>query len=378
METPDALLRIAGESCSPDLDVAASQLLYDHFAEEMGRTQHGERFGTRPFDLSPIDENRPSPLNAACPYVVTHQDIDPERRLWVAQTTLSLVMPEEDGKALVDAIEAVYFDDPVQSHIARGGSVLWATGHFSYADQIAAISAETIARQRNGDEQPNLTQDVFISRIVGMFQHELVANLFKPEGTEKNDGVILENIILVMANALQTLPSTESGRVRFTKASKENKRVRTLANEAAKRAYDALISHGGRSIHMAGPGTEVKLDDRSGHLVEGTVQKPTADMMTEPNAEGADRLLTIPMTLLPDPFSQATEEIPVVPQRTPFATMKPRILKNSHDVHEMMLQITDTANRIKPSGVPVIVYDPKGFNAMYPTLRPQTTHVHTV
>lgn len=373
------LLQIAENNLVAALDADDSRRVYDYFADQIQTTQHGERFEAREFPDGDTLHSQ-HPLNVAQSYFVT-RDGSAQFQRQVAETALSLIMPKEDGDELVKAMGQVYYSDQVQTHLEGKGSIAWVSGHYSYADMIAELAALSLARLDAGEASPNEAQDVFISRLVGLFKHPLIEVLYDTFEQEHQGGVILEDVILPNGNAIQTFPATAGGRANFVRGNLKNKRIRTASNRAVLTTIESLIALGGRSLHLSATGTEAKLNPDNGRLKEQTIGRGTVSMLTSFNDnEGeSDKLLVIPITLLPDPFRKATKDIPVNPQPTPFAIHRPRFLTTPRQTHAMLLEVTEAANLIKPSGVPLIEYDPPGPDMSYhPELPPELVYIHCV
>lgn len=375
------LLEIADTHRAIEIGPEESEHVHAYFAAQIGTSQHGQRFQTRTYQ-STFEDGRPNPFDVSRPYSVAREG-SPDFQRQVAQTALSLVMPKEDGDALVKAMGNVYYSDRVQSHLHDNGSIAWTGIHYSYGDKIAEIAASTLARLDRGESYPNETQDVFISRVVGLFEHPLIKLLYDNFEQDHRGGVVLEDIILPLAGAIQTFPASTSGRTAFYAAERGNKLIRNASNAAVLGAFAALMELGGRSFHISATGSEAKINPDNGRLREQTVGKGTIDMLSgnydKKRDEPKNSLLVIPIMILPDPFRRATKEIPINPQPTPFAILAPRTLAGAMQTHAMMLEIVEAANILKPSGVPPIEYDPLGPNMAYrPELPPRFLESHSV
>lgn len=375
------LLEIADTHRADKIGPEESAHVHAYFADQIANSQHGQRFNTRPYQ-EVFDDGMANPFDVAQPYIVAREGT-PDFQRQVAQTALSLVMPKEDGEALVKAMGHVYYSDRVQSHLKERGSIAWTGIHFSYADKIAEIAALTLARLDEDEPCPNETQDVFISRLVGLFEHPLIKMLYDNFEQDHQGGVVLEDVILPLAGAIQTFPATPGGRTAFNAARSGNKLIRNASNTAVLDAFAALMDLGGRSFHISATGSEAKMNPDNGRLREQKVGSGTIDMLS--GNYGKDRegeknsLLVIPTMILPDPFRHATKEMPINPQRTPFAILAPRTVAGAIQTHAMMLEIVEAANILKPSGVPLIEYDPLGPNKAYrPHLPPRFVEIHHV
>ncbi len=335
----------------------ASELTYNFLSDEIKKSKHGNRFGIRPFDLNPIDEDRPSGLDVGYPLTVA-SEIDPETQELLGNTIGSLLMPPENWNALINAFEEIYNDKDVAKHIRLGGSILFLSNHQTYADQPEECVASALALRRTGIESPQFRNILITHRLTSLFSHDLIKSTYDVLGIEDSGDKILEQVLLPFANDLNTLPRSKSGYFNFIEKVVEGKKTRTEITAAVQTAFFQTMNLGGISYFMAGSGQEAFPSESDENLLtEARVGRGTSNMIAASNdINGAERLLTIPLYIHANPFTGDIEN-PITPSPTPFVFLEPRFIKSPPDVHTTMEEIVSVGNIYKPSGALKLAYD---------------------
>lgn len=349
---------------------------YQYLKGEIQESKHGSRFQIREFDTPTDLTDNVNPLDVAYPLSVAN-DVDPDTQLWLAKTAGSVIMPPDNWTTFVESFKDIYADESIKKHLKLGGSVLFLSNHVTYADQPAEIAASTQAKLESGQEQPHYEQDIIVHRLVSLFRHDLISTLYELDGRQHKGGMIMEDLLLQFANVIQTFPRSGSGYERFIQKVKDGHTNRSVVNLKVQEAFQRLINLGGRSIFIAGGGTEGAYDSENNTYQEATVSRSTTNMIIEPNDhKRAKRLLTIPLYIHADPF---TDDIanPLLPARTPFVFLKPRFISSPKEVHDAMIEVTEVGNQYKPSGKPTIKYDAPGPDWVRKSVKPEIWLAHS-
>lgn len=359
-----------------DVSSELSLETYNYLKGEISESKHGSRFQTRDFDIPSDSKEGAKPLDVTYPLTVTNE-IDPDTQLWLAKTAGSVIMPEENWTSFVDSFKEIYDDETIKKHLKLGGSILFLSNHVTYADQPAEIAASTQAKLETGIEQPHYKQDIVVHRLVSLFRHDFISLLYELNGHQHRGGMIMEDLLLQFGNVIQTFPRSGSGYERFIQKVKDGQTNRSVVNQKVQEAFQRLINLGGRSIFIAGGGTEGSYDSEDNTYHEATVSRSTTNMIIEPNEhKKAKRLLTIPLYIHADPFTDNIEN-PLEPKKTPFAFLKPRFISSPKEVHDAMLEVTEVGNQFKPSGKPTIKYNAPGPDWIRKSVSPEVWLSHS-
>ena len=353
----DALNQIS-DMAKAEVQPGLSSETFSYLSEEIQSSKHGARFQLREDEPMNTDVNG-SVLDVSRPLSVANE-IDPETQLWLAKTTGSVIMPNNNWNVFVEAFSDIYDDETIKKHLKIGGSLLFLSNHVTYADQPAEIAASAQAKLQKGQENPQFQQDVIVHRLVSLFRHDLISTLYDISEKDHKGGMIMEDLLLQFASVIQTLPRSGSGYERFIQKVKDGKSNRSIITSKVQEAYHRLINLGGRNIFIAGGGTEGVFDAENNTYEEATVSRSTSNMIVEPNKlKSSMRLLTIPLYIHIDPL---TDDItnPLVPTKAPFVFLKPRFITSPSEVHDTMYEITEVGNQYKPSGKPKITYNAPG------------------
>jgi len=353
---PREALQIIAADAKIDMQLEDSARIYDYLTGEITESKHGQRFDVRPFNTDPDESGRPSPLDAAYPYMVANE-VEPDTQMKMARTTGDLIMPSDNFDALINAFQSIHDDEAIKKHKLLGGSVLFMCNHLTYADLPVSLAASTIAKLNLGVDDPQNTQDVIIHRLISSFAHDLISTAYVLNGLEQVNGYIMEDVILLYASALQTLPNSSSGYTKLIEKVKSGAELRSMTNTAGNQVFPKLSRLGGRDFFVAGSGQEMVYSKDDNMLHERQLGRGTTDMLVGPNEiQHAEQILTIPFYMHADPFTGDKETL-LKPTPTPFAFLTPRYATKPGDLHRAMAEIIAVGNTFKPSGVPQLAYD---------------------
>ena len=314
----------------------ADAKVYEQLRHEMETTSHGGLFSVREFDDDPLG------LLSLHNAYVEPKPFDPERFKQIKETILFPgIITEPSYKQLVDGMEEMLDTGKVQDHISpeMGGSLVWPSGHVSYADIAVMTAARTEVNIRQNRTAPNTTHVAIASRLISLFALDGLAR-------DGGKGYVVDDGLLEFCAYLQTVPSSASGT-----------RLRSLmgvdANGLVWTDYLRLLNRGAE-FFVAPSGTQDKASEDGKSLVMDTVSKGTVRMLTEPNEEkGAERLLAVPVFVDCNPFVGGSWNGAV---DATHRFLEPRFLYETADVTEMMEDIATAGVVYKRSGTLPPVY----------------------
>ncbi len=317
---------------------SADKRVHHQLQEEMVGSSHGMLFTPREFGHEHDSLGLMHLENAHIPAL----PFNAERFAWLKKEILwPLIITEDAFNNLVDGMDEALQRDEVIDHLSspERGSLVWGSNHISYADVAAFEAARTEVNVRRGIGEPTLGHHAIASRLVSMFA---MPGLL--DGVQQ--GYVVDDGLLYLGGYLQTVPASASGsRLRHLAGSDVNAPVRQKFHQLLNR---------GSEFFIALSGTQDKPNDDKSALVMDTVSRGTVALLTEPNeVEGAERVMTIPVFIDCNPFTNGSFSGAV---DATFRMLSPRFLRGEHDMTATMEDIARVGTIEKRSGTLPIEY----------------------
>ncbi len=309
--------------------------VYRQLCNEMNGTSHGGLFTPRPLDDDPYGLMR---VERA--YIPAHE-LDKDRLDWLRHEVLfPMIVNQDSYNGFLDSMDEVVSSKQVAEHLEANGSIVFVSGHISYADIVIMMAGSTDLGIRHDTPNPIQGQHAITSRLISIFQMPGLKN-----GVES--GYVVDDALLYLGGVLQTVPASATG-----------SRVKNIAgndiNQPARRALHNLLNKGQNKFFLAASGTQDKPNAEGTQLVMDTVSRGTVTMLTQPNVvKGAERLLAVPIFLDCNPFeggswNGATD--------ASHKILAPRFLYSEDDVTTMMEEIAIAGTVYKKPGTLPLAY----------------------
>lgn len=314
---------------------AAELGVYKQLCDEMDGTSHGGLFTPRPLDDDPY-----SLMYLEKAYIPA-RELDRGRLDWLRQEILfQWIVKPDSYNAFLDRMDEVTSSKQVTDHLEANGSIVFVSGHISYADIVIMMAGSTDVGIRHDKPDPTQGQHAITSRLISIFKMPLLK-----DGIES--GYVVDDALLHLGGVLQTVPASATG-----------SRVKNIAgndiNEPVRRDLHTLLNKGQNKFFLAASGTQDKPNKEGTQLVMDTVSRGTVTMLTQPNkVKGAERLLAIPVFLDCNPFEGGSFN---GASDASFEILPPRFLYSEEDVTTMMEGIASKGTVEKKPGTLPLIY----------------------
>lgn len=308
------------------------KIIHANMVAAITGSDHGSNFDIREFSEDPYGIN---PLRVdtimyeswssefyqdeAAKWVMANPDNTPDN---VASFTATFfgAMIATNFDEIVDAMVEVYDSNKVRDHREGGGSIIFESGHVTYADIVVEMMASYLARKRLKEQNIAQTQIATVSLIIPEFVMPVLVDDLATG--EKRRGFVLEDGLMHLGRVRKTIPDSKTGH------------NTGMSDDERTRITSMVI----RSFIESLAGPNIELLAGSGTFdIEGLMHRlnePTAKLLAHRNT------LVIPTYMNVAPFNDGK----LKPHYVRFAFLDPVNAETVVDSHGIMEQIAHIGN----------------------------------